>query len=70
MREDYCKSLSFARHSFIDLSDLGQCRLKVKLPMFDTAAQDSDPDCLGREFEACVTALLFVYHILINACIN
>ena len=55
MREDCSYAyppLSIARYSFIQLSELDQCRVK-KLPQgFNTAAQDSNPGSLSRESDA------------------
>ena len=48
--------LSIARQSFIQLHELGQCRVKKIAPSFNTAAQDSNPGSLSPESEA--TALM------------
>ena len=53
MREDCSYTypqLSIARYSFIQLSELEQCR--VKNLHFSTAAQDSNPGSRNRESEA------------------
>ena len=44
--------LSIARYSFIQLSELEQCRVKKLARGFNTAAQDSNPGSLSRESEA------------------
>ena len=44
--------LSIARYSFIHLSELEQCRVKVLSQGFNTAAQDSNPGPLSQESEA------------------
>ena len=44
--------LSIARHSFIQLSELEQCRVETFAQRFNTAAQDSNPGSLSRESEA------------------
>ena len=44
--------LSIARHTFIQLSELEQCRVKKPAQGFNTAAQDSNPGPLSRESEA------------------
>ena len=41
--------LSIARYSFIQLSELEQCRVKTLAKSFNTAAQDSNPGPLNRE---------------------
>ena len=40
---------SIARYSFIQLSELEQCRVKKLAQGFNTAAQDSNPGPLSRE---------------------
>ena len=40
--------LSIARYSFIQLSELEQCRVKKTCPRFHTIAQDSNPGPLSR----------------------
>ena len=44
--------LSIARYSFIQLSELEQCRVKKLAQCFNTAAQDSNPGSRSRESEA------------------
>ena len=44
--------LSIARYSFIQLSELEQCRVKKLAEAFNTAAQDSNPGSRSRESEA------------------
>ena len=44
--------LSIARYSFIQLSELEQCRVKKIAQGFNTAAQDSNPGSRSRESEA------------------
>ena len=41
--------LSIARYSFIQLSELEQCRVKKLAQGFNTAAQDSNPGSRNRE---------------------
>ena len=41
-------SLSIARYSFIQLSELEQCRVKTLVQGFNTAAQDSNPGSRSR----------------------
>ena len=41
--------LSMARYSFIQLSELEQCRVKKPAWGFNTTAQDSNPGCCSRE---------------------
>ena len=41
--------LSIARYSFIQLSELEQCRVKKLSQGFNTAAQDSNPGSLSQE---------------------
>ena len=43
---------SFATYSFIQLSELEQCRVKKLAHGFNTAAQESNPGSLSRESEA------------------
>ena len=45
-------SLSIARYSFIQLSELEQCRVKKLAQGFNTAAQDSNPGSRSRESKA------------------
>ena len=44
--------LSIARYSYIQLSELEQCRVKNLAQGFNTAAQDSNPGSRSRESEA------------------
>ena len=44
--------LSIARYSFIQLSELEQCRVKKLAHGFNTAAQDSNPGSRSRESKA------------------
>ena len=44
--------LSVARYSFIQLSELDQCRVTKLAQGFNTAAHDSNPGSLNRECEA------------------
>ena len=44
--------LSIARYSFIQLSELEQCRVKKLAQGFNTAAQDLNPGSLSRESRA------------------
>ena len=44
--------LSIASYSYIQLSELEQCRMKKLAEGFNTAAQDSNPGPLSRESEA------------------
>ena len=44
--------LSIARYSFIQLSELKQCRVKKLAQGFNTAARDSNPGSLSRDSEA------------------
>ena len=44
--------LSTARYSFIQLSELEQCRMKKLAQGFNTAAQDSNPGSCSQESEA------------------
>ena len=44
--------LSIVRYSFIQLSELEQCRVKKLAQGFNTAAQDSNPGSRSRESEA------------------
>ncbi|KAK2184942.1 hypothetical protein NP493_242g01003 [Ridgeia piscesae] len=51
MREDCAYTyppLSIARYSFIQLSELQQCRVNKLAQAFNTAAQDSNPGPLSR----------------------
>ena len=43
--------LSIASYSFIQPSELEQCRVKKTCPRFNTAAQDSNPGSRSRESE-------------------
>ena len=43
---------SIARYSFIQLSELEQCRVKKLVQSFNTAAQDSNPGSHSRDSEA------------------
>ena len=55
MREGYSYTyppLSIASYSFIQLSELEQCRVKTVAQGFNTAAQVSNPGSRGREYEA------------------
>ena len=55
MREDCSYTyppLSIARYSFIQLSELEQCRAKKLAQCFNTAAQDLNPGPLSRESKA------------------
>ena len=55
MREGYMYTyppLSIVRYSFIQLSELEQCRLKKVAQGCNTAAQDSNPGSRSRESEA------------------
>ena len=45
-------SMSIAKYSFIQLSELEQCRVKETSQGFNTAAQDSNPGSRSRESEA------------------
>ena len=45
-------SLSIARYSFIQLSELVQCRVNKLAQGFNTAAQDSNPGSRSRESKA------------------
>ena len=45
-------TLSIARYSFVQLSELEQCRVKKLAQGFNTAAQDSNQGSRSREFEA------------------
>ena len=45
-------SLSIVRYSFIQLSELEQCRVKKLAQDFNTAAQDSNPGSRSQESEA------------------
>ena len=44
--------LSIARYSFIQLSELEQCRVKKTAQSFNTAAQDLNPGSCSRESKA------------------
>ena len=44
--------LSIVRYSFIQLSELEQCRVKKLAQGFNTTAQDSNPSSRNRESEA------------------
>ena len=44
--------MSIVRYSFIQLSELEQCRVKKLAQGFNTAAQDSNPGSRSRESEA------------------
>ena len=44
--------LSIVRHSFMQLSELEQCRVKKLAQGFNTASQDSNPGSRSRESEA------------------
>ena len=44
--------LSIVRYSFIQVSELEQCRVKKLAQGFNTAAQDSNPGSRSRESEA------------------
>ena len=44
--------LSIAKYSFIQLSELEQCRVEKLAQGFNTAAQDSNSDSRSRESEA------------------
>ena len=44
--------LSIVSYSFIQLSELEQCRVKKRAQGFNTAAQDSNPGSRSRESEA------------------
>ena len=48
--------LYLARHSFIQLSELEQCRVKKLAHGFNTTAQDSNPGPLSRESKALLGA--------------
>ena len=55
MREGYLYTYpppSIVRYSFIQLSELEQCRVKTLAQGFSTAAQDSNPGSRSRESEA------------------
>ncbi len=43
--------LSIARYSFLQLSEMEQCRVKKLAQDFNTAAQDSTPSSISRESE-------------------
>ena len=43
--------LSIARYSFIQLSELEQCRVKNRAQGFNTTTQDSNPGSFNRESE-------------------
>ena len=48
----YIHHLSIARYSFIQLSELEQCRVKKLAQDFNTTAQDSTPGALSRGSDA------------------
>ena len=50
--------LSIHRYSFIQLSELEQCRLKKLAQSFNTTAQDSNPGSRSRESEALLLSVL------------
>ena len=53
MREDvHISTSAIARYSFIQLSELEQCRVKKLAQGFNTSAQDSNPGSRSRESEA------------------
>ena len=57
--------LSIARYSFIQMSELEQCRVKKIAQGFNTATQDSNPGSRSRESEAlplshCAQILTFI----------
>ena len=52
--------LSIVRYSFIQLSELEQCKAKKLSQGFNTAAQDSNPDSRSRESEALSLSLCAV----------
>ena len=61
--------LSIVKYSFIQLSELEQCRVKKLAQGFNTAAQDSNPGSRSRESEALPLshcALHMVYMIAIS----
>ena len=60
--------LSIAKYSFIQLSELEQCRVKTLAEGFHTAAKDSNPGARSREFETiplshCALQLATQYYI-------
>ena len=65
--------LSIARYSFMQLSELEQCRVKKLAQGFNTAAQDSNPGSHSRESEAlplshCVLQMVCVCGCLCVVC--
>ena len=66
MRED-CSypTLSIARCSFIQLSELEKCRVKKLAQGFSTAAQDSNVGSLSRESEVLILSQCALYVLCI-----
>ena len=68
--------LSIARYSFIQLSELEQCKVKKLAQDLNTAAQDSNPGSRSRESEAlplshctlCVCTYISVWLCAVCAC--
>ena len=63
--------LSIARYSFIQLSELEQCRVKKLAQGFNTAAQDSNPGFRSRESETlplshCALHITYMYIAFMN----
>ena len=52
MRDGTYAPLSMVMYSFIQLSELEQCRVNKPAQGFNTAAQDSNPGPLSRESDA------------------
>ena len=58
--------LSLARYSFIQLSELEQCRVNKLAQGFNTAAQDSNPGSRSRESEALPVSHYALPHLTIQ----
>ena len=58
--------MPIARYSFIQLSELEQCRIKKLAQGFNTAAQDSNPGSLSRESKALPQSHCALQHVEIK----
>ena len=62
--------LSTARYSFIQLSELEQCRVKKLAQSFNTVAQDSNPGSLSQESEALPLSLCVLQRLMGRAVVE
>ena len=58
--------LSIARYSFIQLSELEQCRVKKSAQGFNNAAQGSNPGSSSREYEALPLSHFALLYCILN----